>query len=338
MEGNVWNRNKRRNRYQRSWNASDTEKVYVRDRFVAPVLPWWRTPRVLSIALAILLIVWAALLLWHPYFFLRHITVNAQETRNPEQYRDAVLAATKGTGALSLRGNFFLFSTPKLEEDLRNQFAVQSLQIEKKFPNTLIVHLVEKSDSIVAAYQGRIVRITTQGTVSQLTNVSTPTITAKIGEGSGVSTTTTSTPVTPTTAIPVNVRAQLFAEGKKLNAPTLVLRSWEGDAAVSPIPTALFSRFIDFTTLTKSDGYRERGGVPRDELQYLVYDPAGDPYTLGHVVLDSRRGGAEIIYWYDLRNSFESQNELLFEYLRLQKAPSYRQLDLRRPGEVILRK
>lgn len=334
MAGNVWSRSKRRNRYQRSWNASDTEKVYVRDRFVAPIIPWWRTTRFLSGVLVLLLTGWAALLLWHPYFFLRHITVEASETRTPEKYREAVLQQTRGTGALSLRGNYFLFSETKLEQDLQQQFAVQSLQVEKRFPNTLVVHLVEKSDSIIALYNTHLVRITTQGLVTPIATIAATTV---VGEGSGI-TTTTSTTTTQAQAIPTIARTQLLSESTKQNAPPLLLRSWTGDTSSSPIPTALFSKFIDFTTLTKTAAFRERGVIAPNQQQFLVYDPANDPYTLGHVVLDTRRTNPEITYWYDMRNSFEPQIELLYEYIRLQKTTSYQQLDLRRPGEVILSK
>lgn len=338
MEGNVWNRNKRRNRYQRSWNASDTEKVYVRDRFVAPALPWWRTPRFLSIVLAIILLCWTALLLWHPYFFLRHLSVEASETKNESQYREVVLQEIRGDGALSLRGNYFLFSTADLESTIRTKFPLQSITIVKKFPNTLQVQLVEKSDSVVALFGSRIVRITTQGSVTQLTTVAAP-IAIKAGEGS-VTTTPSSTLAVAAAApsVPVSARATLLSESKKLGVPAVVLRSWASDSGTSPIATSLFPKFIDFTTLTRTATHRERGQVLPEDLQYLVYDPVGDPYSLGYVILDSRRGGSEITYWYDLRSSFETQNELLYEYLRLEKAAGYRHLDLRRPGEVILRK
>lgn len=326
MEGNVWNRNKRRNRYQRSWNASDTEQVYVRDRFVAPSLPWWRTSRFLSIVLAIVLVGWGVLLLWHPYFFLRHITVEASETRNAQQYQDAVVQATRGTGALSLRGNYFLFSTASLENTLRQKFPLQSLTIEKHFPNTLQVRLVEKSDSIVALDGTRIVRVTTQGVVTPIT-----TIAQKVGEGS-----TSSTTSTVSSPVAVNARAQLLSESKKLGVPAVVFRSWSGAASASPITPSFFTKLIDFTTLTKTTDFLEKGGIPQSELQYLVYDPVHDPYSLGYVLLDSRRGGSEITFWYDVRTSFESQNEMLFAFQQLEKTTSYRQLDLRRPGEVIL--
>lgn len=338
MEGNVWNRNKRRNRYQRSWNASDTEKVYVRDRFVAPALPWWRTPRFLTGVLILILVGWMALLLWHPYFFLRHLSVEASETKNEAQYREAVLQEIRGSGALSLRGNYFLFSTGELEATIRERFPLQSISVVKKFPNTLQVQLVEKSDSVVALYGTRVVRITTQGAVTQLATAAAP-VAQKVGEGSASATSSTSTVVaTAATLVPVSARASLLSESKKLGVPAIVLRSWATDSGTSPIATTLFPKFIDFTTLTRSALHRERGQVLPEDLQYLVYDPVGDPYSLGYVILDSRRGGSEITYWYDLRSSFESQNELLYEYLRLEKAASYRQLDLRRPGEVILRK
>ena len=99
--------------------------------------------------LIIVLIVWAGLLLYLPNFKIKKINFEGLQIIKQPEIEKVIRENFLQTGKFIPKDNFFLVRSKKIEKILNNKFSLRSVEVKKKFPNTLQVNLVEKLSAIV---------------------------------------------------------------------------------------------------------------------------------------------------------------------------------------------
>lgn len=91
-----------------------------------------------------------ALLLYHPFFHLRHIEVSGLQRTDSEDFLFAVQGIIDyRVWFLFPKKNFFLFDEKELEDILLVRFPFQTVSIEALFPKTLRITVEEKISTLI---------------------------------------------------------------------------------------------------------------------------------------------------------------------------------------------
>lgn len=89
-------------------------------------------------------------LLYHPYFQVQNVNVDGLKRISQSDFMDAVHGATQYSSYLVLPNTSYLIIDPdELEEVLKAKFALASIEVEKKFPHSLNIHVEEEISTII---------------------------------------------------------------------------------------------------------------------------------------------------------------------------------------------
>src|SRR3989339_1254824 len=99
--------------------------------------------------LIVVLFTWLGLLLFLPNFKIKKIEFEGLHIIKQEEIENKIKEKFLQTGRFIPKDNFFLVRTKKISKFLNNEFSLHSIEINKKFPNTLQIKLVEKLSAIV---------------------------------------------------------------------------------------------------------------------------------------------------------------------------------------------
>jgi len=98
-----------------------------------------------GIALFITLIIWAALLVFHPYFTIKHIAVSGVSTIQPHDIQQTVRTALERKQLWFIpQNNFFLLKRDRLTTVLLTRFPLEQVIITTSFPNTVHLEVTER--------------------------------------------------------------------------------------------------------------------------------------------------------------------------------------------------
>lgn len=98
-----------------------------------------------GIALLTTLIMWAALLIFHPYFTIKHIAVSGVSTIQPQEIQQTVRTAIERKQLWFIpQNNFFLLKRDRLTKVLLTRFPLERAIITTSFPNTIHLELMER--------------------------------------------------------------------------------------------------------------------------------------------------------------------------------------------------
>lgn len=102
-------------------------------------------PVITGIALLVTLIAWAALLMFHPYFTIKHIAVSGVSTIPPQEIQQAVRTALERKQLWFIpQNNFFLLKRDRLKTVLLTRFPLEQVIITTSFPNTVHLEATER--------------------------------------------------------------------------------------------------------------------------------------------------------------------------------------------------
>lgn len=98
-----------------------------------------------GIALVFTLLIWAALLIFHPYFTIKHIAVSGVSTIPPQEIQQAVRTALERKQWWFIpQNNFFLIKRERLQKVLLTRFPLEQVIITTSFPNTVHLEATER--------------------------------------------------------------------------------------------------------------------------------------------------------------------------------------------------
>lgn len=104
--------------------------------------------QIILFSLLFLTATWLSLMIYLPYFSLNKIIFNGLEIINQEEIENYI-KNNHLNGSIIPGKNFFICNTNKIEKDLKNKYAIDSIEINKVFPNQLEIFIVEKISSII---------------------------------------------------------------------------------------------------------------------------------------------------------------------------------------------
>ncbi len=99
--------------------------------------------------LPFIIVLWAATLLFLPYFQIRNITYEGLKILKPTEIEDALRNKFLKSGIWWPRTNYFLVNEKTIAEYLRTIFSLQAIQVTKIFPNSLAISLEEKISALI---------------------------------------------------------------------------------------------------------------------------------------------------------------------------------------------
>lgn len=115
--------------------------------------------------LLITVVVWIGLLLYLPNFKIQKINFEGLQIIKQEEIESKIRENFLQTGKFIPKDNFFLVKSKKIAKFLNIEFSLKSVDVKKKFPNTLQVNLVEKLSAIVYDNEKRYVLLGVSGEV-----------------------------------------------------------------------------------------------------------------------------------------------------------------------------
>ncbi|OGL88401.1 hypothetical protein A3H75_01835 [Candidatus Uhrbacteria bacterium RIFCSPLOWO2_02_FULL_51_9] len=102
-------------------------------------------PVITGSALALTLMIWAVLLIFHPYFIIKHIAVSGLSTLGPQEIQQAVRTALERKQLWFIpQNNFFLLNRERLEKVLLTRFPLERVTITTSFPSTVHLEATER--------------------------------------------------------------------------------------------------------------------------------------------------------------------------------------------------
>jgi hypothetical protein len=107
---------------------------------------------VLSVVLLSVAGAWFFLLLWLPYFYVTSFTVTGTERVAPEEIRATVQSFLDSTQLfLFPQKNYFLVTQARVQELLVKKFPLESVTVNKQFPDHMEIQIQEKGRSFIYA-------------------------------------------------------------------------------------------------------------------------------------------------------------------------------------------
>ncbi len=173
---------RRKKQFARSWRARD-DKSHARfsRRMKNQNTAWFRRPAVEMGFLVVLLVVWAGLLLYHPFFLIGNVKVEVTNGDNAAEYRSWVEERLSTNHMLSLNSSYFATQVEDIQANIRNDFPVQSLEIRKEFPGRLHIIVTEQRDEVlVYGHDGVLAKAFTNNAVEPITQDKTPAVQKEI--------------------------------------------------------------------------------------------------------------------------------------------------------------
>lgn len=156
----------RKFRFQRSWYAGGELRSRVFRVQEGGV--WWRQTKFLLCTLSVLSIGWVLLLLYHPYFQIRRISIEAGEYGDAQQYIDWLRSQITKQSVVSVGGNYFVYDAQTHAQALLSAFPLASASIRKEFPGSLFVTVVEKKNEIIVRHNDTLYSFFTNGQVEKI--------------------------------------------------------------------------------------------------------------------------------------------------------------------------
>lgn len=102
-------------------------------------------PVITGSALVLTLILWAAVLIFHPYFTIKHVAVSGLNTISPSEIQQAVRTALERKQWWFIpQNNFFLLKRERLTKVLLTRFPLERVVITVSFPNTVHLEATER--------------------------------------------------------------------------------------------------------------------------------------------------------------------------------------------------
>jgi len=99
--------------------------------------------------LLIAVIIWIGLLLYLPNFKIQKLEFEGLQIIKQEEIENKIKENFLEEGGLIPKNNFFLVRSKKIAKFLDCEFSLRSIEVTKKFPNTLRINLKEKLSAIV---------------------------------------------------------------------------------------------------------------------------------------------------------------------------------------------
>lgn len=101
--------------------------------------------KISAIAFVITSLVWGSVLVFHPYFRIRHIEIAGTSNIDRAALTEAVeTALSRVRFRVIPHNNFFLLDRTRLETVLKTKFPIESVVITKNFPNTIRLGIAER--------------------------------------------------------------------------------------------------------------------------------------------------------------------------------------------------
>ncbi len=101
--------------------------------------------KVSAIGFVITSIVWGSVLVFHPYFRIRHIEITGTSNIDRTALTETVETALSRTRFRFIpQNNFFLLDRARLETVLKTKFPIETVVITKGFPNTIRLGIAER--------------------------------------------------------------------------------------------------------------------------------------------------------------------------------------------------
>lgn len=97
----------------------------------------------------VFLVGWAALLLYIPYFRVNKISISGLNNLTKEEIDQFIADKYLKRSKIIPYSNYFLVDIDKIKNGLNKQFALDSIQMQKKFPNEINITIVEKISSLI---------------------------------------------------------------------------------------------------------------------------------------------------------------------------------------------
>lgn len=100
--------------------------------------------------LMITLIIWLDLIIYLPYFKVNNVNYEGLEIIRNDEIATVVNEKLSGFNFWFLpKDSYFLLNTGGIEKELNKKFSLESVAIEKKFPNTINVKIKEKLSAVI---------------------------------------------------------------------------------------------------------------------------------------------------------------------------------------------
>ncbi len=115
-------------------------------------------------ALCIILLVWLIILIYLPFFRINNIEYNGLKLIKQADVQKIVEENIFSKGVIP-NNNYFFIKTKRLDKVLNESFNFDSIEIVKKFPDTLVINFKEKICSIIYDNEDRYVLLDTNGKV-----------------------------------------------------------------------------------------------------------------------------------------------------------------------------
>ncbi len=159
-------------RYGHSWKSHKHKPKQVRKAQIR--LQGIRQAKFLIPILIGLILAWAALLLYHPYFQIQSIQVELIGVADAQVYQQWLGERIAQRKPLDVRRNYFLFNTEKHSHALNQKFALIQGAVDKTFPKTLTITVQEEQDEIFVYQNKTLYRVFTNGEIQTIDEKPTP--------------------------------------------------------------------------------------------------------------------------------------------------------------------
>ncbi|MFA5062045.1 MAG: hypothetical protein WC526_02780 [Patescibacteria group bacterium] len=109
----------------------------------------WTAGKIIGMILVILVVVWAGMLVYMPFFRINKIECSGFKNINEEEVDNYIKTTYLDGGRILPANDYFLVDVDKIQKGLSEKFSVQSIFVEKVFPNLLKVKVIEKQSSLI---------------------------------------------------------------------------------------------------------------------------------------------------------------------------------------------
>ena len=99
--------------------------------------------------LLFIILMWLGMVLYLPYFQINKVTVVGPKITKPTEIENFVRDHYLNKGGILPKNNFFLIHGNKIVSDLKKNFAIENITINKIFPHELFLDIEEKISSII---------------------------------------------------------------------------------------------------------------------------------------------------------------------------------------------
>lgn len=140
---------KLRKKSQKKELKNDDQHPSLKNPYKREVVPKKNKGKIIIIFFILLILIWIVLIFTLPYFKINKIVIEGNKINKTAEVENYARNFNESKNKIFSPDNYFLFPTILLSDGIKKEFLYENVKIEKIFPDTIKITVIEKPASII---------------------------------------------------------------------------------------------------------------------------------------------------------------------------------------------